>query len=141
MAKCITLFITLIVCASSFPQTYLSPAIKTDTVKTVKGKVVYGVASYYAKSLEGTETTTGEIFHHDGNTAASNKFKLNTWVRVTNLRNGKSVVVRINDRMSKEMEKIGRVVDLSRTAAAKLNYISGGLARVKVEEVTAGTAE
>lgn len=110
-----------------------------DSSKT--GKVIYGVASYYAKSLEGSETTTGEIFHHNKSTAASNKFPLNTWVRVTNLRNGKSVIVRINDRMSKSMERIGRVVDLTRTAAAKLGYISRGLARVKVEEVAAGTVD
>ena len=99
------------------------------------------MASYYARSLEGTQTTTGEIFSHNQSTAASNKFPLGTWVRVTNLRNGRSVIVRINDRMSKAMERIGRVVDLTRTDAAKLGYINRGLARVKVEEVPQGAID
>ena len=68
-------------------------------------------------------------------TAASNQFKLNTWVRVTNLRNNKVVKVRINDRMHERMAHKGRVVDLSRTAAKELGFISRGLTRLKVEEI------
>ena len=63
-------------------------------------------------------------------TAACNVLPLGTWIRVTNLRNGKSVVVKINDRLHSRMK---RVVDLSREAADKLNYIRSGLTRVKVE--------
>ena len=130
MVRCICLFICTIAVCYSHAQS-----------DTTKGKVVYGVASYYARSLEGTQTTTGEIFSHNQSTAASNKFPLGTWVRVTNLRNGRSVIVRINDRMSKAMERIGRVVDLTRTDAAKLGYINRGLARVKVEEVPEGAID
>jgi len=55
---------------------------------------------------------------------------MGTWIRVTNLRNGRSVLVKINDRLHARMK---RVVDLSRSAAEKLNYIKSGLTRVKVE--------
>jgi rare lipoprotein A len=62
-------------------------------------------------------------------------------VRVTNLTNNKSVVLRINDRMHPRMQKKGRVVDLSRLAAKKLGFIKSGLTRVKVEVVPKGTLE
>ena len=102
-----------------------------------KTKPLYGTASFYSKSLEGTPTATGETFHHTEMSAASNFFKLNTWVRITNLHNGKSILVRINDRMSKGMQAIGRVADLTRTAAKELGFLSRGLTKVKVEAVSA----
>lgn len=100
-----------------------------------KEKPAYGTASFYHKSLEGAKTATGEIFHHNAMSAASNLFKLNTWVRITNLQNGKSILVRINDRMSKSMEAIGRVVDMTKMAAKELGFLSKGLTKVKVEAV------
>jgi rare lipoprotein A len=118
-----------------------STAAVNDTTKSKSLKVVVGTASYYGKRLEGAITATGEIFHHNLLMAASNNFKLNTWVRVTNLKNKKSIIVRINDRMHVQMAKIGRVVDLTRTAAIELDFIKRGLARVKVEEVPKGTPE
>ncbi len=110
------------------------PAIKNP-------KIVYGIASYYSRSLDGTKTATGETFRQTGMTAASNFFKLNTWVRVTNLRSGKSIIVRINDRMHPSMAKKGRVVDLSRKGATILDFLVKGLIKVKVEEVPKGTLE
>jgi rare lipoprotein A len=104
-------------------------------------KVLYGVASFYSRHLEGATTATGETFHHNQLVAASNNFKLNSWVRITNIRNGKSVVVRINDRMGKAMQSLGRVADVTILAAQQLGFINRGLARVKVEEVLPGTAE
>lgn len=112
-----------------------SVSAHADTI----GKVITGKASFYSKSLDGTKTATGEIFRNKNFTAASNHFKLNTWVRVTNLSNGKSVVVRINDRMHRKMAKKGRIVDLSRAAAAKLGFISKGITRVKAEVVPKDT--
>ena len=106
-----------------------------------KTKVLYGVASFYSKHLEGVTTATGETFHHNQLVAASNNFKLNSWVRITNIRNGKSVVVRINDRMAKAMQQLGRVADVTISAATQLGFINRGLAHVKVEEVTKGTTE
>lgn len=115
---------------------------KTDNApKKATGKSVVGVASFYSRSLDGSETATGETFHQDGNTAASNFFKLNTWVRVTNLRNGNTAIVRINDRMHVSMSQRGRVIDVSRTIAKKLDFLYRGLTRVRVEEVPRGTVE
>lgn len=98
-------------------------------------KTITGIASFYSSNLQGTETATGEIYEHKKLTAASNNFKLNTWVKVTNLRNQKSVIVRINDRMNKRMSKKGRVIDLSRIAAKKLQFMKMGLVKVRVEEL------
>lgn len=93
-------------------------------------RVQYGIASYYHNKFEGRKTANGEIFTQKGMTAASNTHPLNCWVRVTNSRNKKSVILRITDRMHPQNP---RLIDLSRTAAAKLGYTGRGLTRVKVE--------
>jgi len=93
-------------------------------------KVIYGIASYYANKFHGRKTASGEIFSQKKFTCACNVLPLGTWVRVTNLRNGRSVVVKTNDRLH---PKVKRVVDLTRAAAEKLGFISRGLTRVKVE--------
>lgn len=111
---------------------------KPDSVKADDG-VHYGIASFYSANLDGTKTATGEIYRNKKMSAASNHFKLNTWVRVTNLKNNRSVVLRINDRMHPRMKAKGRVVDLSRVAAQKLGFMKSGLTRVKVEPVKKGT--
>ncbi len=105
-------------------------------------KTLFGIASFYSRNLEGTKTATGETFHHNNLTAASNNFKLNSWVRVTNLKNGESVIVRINDRMHPKMAKKGRVVDLTYSAAKKIGLTGKiGVTKVKVEQVVKGSAE
>ena len=96
---------------------------------------MYGVASFYSKSLQGSETSTGEFLDQSKMTAASNFYKLNTWVRVTNLSNNKSIVVRINDRMHQRMADRGRVVDVTRGGAIALGFVYRGLTRVMLEEV------
>lgn len=93
-------------------------------------KVIYGVASFYANKFHGRKTASGEIFSQNKFTCACNVLPLGTWIRVTNLRNGRSVVVKTNDRLH---PKVKRVVDLTRVAAEKLGYVSSGLTRVKVE--------
>src|SRR6202008_1474970 len=95
------------------------------------GKAINGIASFYSYNLDGTITATGERYRNALLTAASNNFKLNTWVLVTNLRNKKSVIVRINDQMHPRMKAKGRVVDLSREAARQLDFMSNGLTKVK----------
>jgi len=104
----------------------------TDTTKAVvsKPKILYGTASFYSNSFNGKKTANGEIYSQKKMTAACNVLPLGTWIKVTNLRNGKSVIVKINDRLHTRMK---RVVDLSREAADKLKYIKSGLTRVKVE--------
>jgi rare lipoprotein A len=101
-----------------------------------KAITVTGVASFYSKNLEGTETATGEIFRHSKYTAASNNLPLNTWVKVTNLDNCKTVVVRINDRMHPKMAKKGRVIDLTIAAAKKIGLTNKiGITRVSLEVI------
>ena len=101
----------------------------TTEVKA-KPKVLYGTASFYSNSFHGKRTANGEIYSQHKLTAACNVLPLGTWIKVTNLRNGKSVIVKTNDRLHARMT---RVVDLSRAAADKLNYTKSGLTRVKVE--------
>ena len=96
---------------------------------------ITGIASFYGASFEGTLTATGEIFRNSKYTAACNLYKLNTLVRVTNMRNGRSVLVRVNDRMHPNMLKLGRVVDLSTTAAKKLHLSSKGIVKVTLDAV------
>jgi rare lipoprotein A len=103
--------------------------------------VIHGTASFYSKRLDGTKTSTGEVFRNKKLTGASNHFKLNTWVRVTNLSNNKSVIVRINDRMHTRMVKKGRVIDVSRSAAKTLGMLRAGIVKVKIEIVPKGTTE
>ncbi|MFC4231652.1 septal ring lytic transglycosylase RlpA family protein [Parasediminibacterium paludis] len=100
-----------------------------------KYQPITGKASFYSKNLNGTKTATGERYLNNKLTAASNQFKLNTWVRVTNISNGESVTVRINDRMHPKMAKRGRVIDLSRLAARKLDFIEKGITQVQVVQV------
>lgn len=95
-----------------------------------KPKVLFGVASYYADKFNGRETASGEVYDGTKMTAACNQLPMGTWIRVTNLANNKSVIVRTNDRLHIRMK---RVVDLSKEAARQLGYIGRGLARVRVE--------
>jgi rare lipoprotein A (peptidoglycan hydrolase) len=107
---------------------------KIDTSRiSIEFNRVTGIASFYSKILDGTLTSTGERYRNAKYTAASNFFKLNTLVRVTNLKNGMSVVVRINDHMHPDMMRKGRVIDLSQLAAKKLQFKSHGIVRVNVE--------
>lgn len=94
-----------------------------------------GIGSFYATRFNGRPTATGEIFEHTNLTAASNSFKFHSWVRVTNLQNNKSVIVRINDRMAVKSANKGRIVDLTKAAAQKLGVGIGGLIKVLVEIV------
>ncbi len=102
------------------------------TTKTHKGKakIQYGVASFYANKFQGRKTANGEIFNHQKLTAAHNSLPLGTYVRVTNLRNKKTVIVKINDRLHHRNK---RLIDLTKTAAQKLGFIKSGLTRVKLE--------
>jgi rare lipoprotein A len=103
-------------------------ASKPSTVKTKR--VLYGMASFYANSFNGKETALGEIFNQKKMTCACNVLPLGTWIKVTNLRNGRTVLVKTNDRLHPRMK---RIVDLSRAAAVQLGYVAHGLTRVKVE--------
>ena len=107
-------------------------ADNTHDVNAAKPKILYGTASFYSNSFNGKKTANGETYSHKKMTAACNVLPLGTWIKVTNLRNGKSVVVKTNDRLHSKMK---RVIDLSREAADKLDYVKSGLTRVRVEVI------
>jgi rare lipoprotein A len=89
-----------------------------------------GIASWYGPGFHGKETAKGEIFNQDKLTAAHRTLPLETKVDVTNVTNGRSVEVQINDRGPYVK---GRVIDLSRAAAIRLGMKDAGLARVQIE--------
>lgn len=109
------------------------PSDPPRTTRNSSGKVLLtleGVASYYADAYHGKVTSNGEVFNMNDLTAAHRTFPFGTNVRVTNLENKMSVVVRINDRGP---FKDGRIIDLSLAAAKELDLVRGGTARVKLE--------
>lgn len=132
IALLICLFL-LFTAASAWGQSEANE-LPDSTFETASGKVqfksLYGVASYYADKFNGRQTATGAIYSHWKMTAACNRLPLKTWIRVTNLRNKRSVIVQVNDRLH---PKNPRLVDMSRMAAEKLGYIGRGLTQVKVE--------
>lgn len=89
-----------------------------------------GKASYYARFFQGRQTANGELFHVDSLTAAHRHLPLGTEVMVTNLRNGKSVQVRINDRGPYAK---GRILDLSPSAADSLGFKKQGVVNVEIQ--------
>jgi rare lipoprotein A len=102
----------------------------SNSKKVKKTAIQYGIASFYSNSFQGKKTSSGEIFSQKKLTAAHNTLPLGTYIRVTNLKNGKTVVVKVNDRLHHRNK---RLVDLSYAAAQKLGYVKSGLTRVKVE--------
>jgi rare lipoprotein A len=91
-----------------------------------------GTASFYGKELAGNRTASGERFDPNGLTAAHRSLPLGTKLKVTNTANGRSVVVRVNDRGPFVKN---RMLDVSLGAAHKLNMVRSGTARVVVERV------
>ena len=92
-----------------------------------------GVASFYHPKFVGRKTATGEVFSNEKFTAASNFFKLGSYVKVTNIANGRSIFVKINDRMGHPT----RLIDLTSRAARELKFVNRGTAKVKIEQVSA----
>lgn len=91
-----------------------------------------GTASYYAQKFQGKLMANGQKFDQTKLTAACNVLSLGTWVKVSNLRNKKNVIVQITDRMH---PKNKRLIDVSKAAAKQLGFVSRGLAKVSVEVV------
>ena len=97
-----------------------------------------GVASWYGPHFHGNRTADGERFDMHALTAAHRTLPFDSYVRVTDLANGRSVVVRINDRGPYDGH---RIIDLSARAARELGITHHGIARVRLELVDAGTAD
>lgn len=96
-----------------------------------------GIASWYGGRHQGRLTASGEVFDENKLTAAHRTLPLVTWARVTNLENGRSIAVRVNDR-GPYID--GRVIDLSTRAAEELGMTEQGLARVEIKVLPEQTA-
>ncbi|MCX2739154.1 septal ring lytic transglycosylase RlpA family protein [Pontibacter anaerobius] len=97
-----------------------------------------GKASYYADRFHGQRTANGERYDKNLLTAAHATLPFNTKVQVTNLKNGKTVTVRINDRMAHSRH---RLIDLSRAAAKELDMVRDGTASVSIKELAPEEAQ
>lgn len=92
-----------------------------------------GTASWYGKQFHGKKTSIGEIYDMHAMTAAHPTMELPSYAKVTNLENGRSIIVRVNDRGP---FLHGRIIDLSYAGAVKLGYVKQGTAKVRVERIT-----
>lgn len=109
------------------------PASSTQPERTSSDKpllTLEGIASYYADDFHGKQTSNGETFDMNSFTAAHRTFPFGTKIRVTNLENSKTTIVRVNDRGP---FKEGRMIDLSRGAALAIDLVRTGTARVRLE--------
>lgn len=103
---------------------------KSEQSKAKVGTIFKGKASYYADKYDGRKTASGEVFDQDSFTAAHRTLPFGTRCKVTNLKNGKSVEVVINDRGPFIKD---RVIDLSKSAAEEIDMIKSGVVEVEVE--------
>lgn len=108
----------------------LSDSITAEVMKVDPDE---GMASYYADAFHGKKTSSGEVFNMHDSTCAHRWLPFGTKVRVTNLENGKDVIVRVNDRGPFHH---GRLIDMSKGAAVALGMIRKGTARVRIEVVS-----
>ena len=106
--------------------------LNTVASNTVRKFSQTGTASWYGRQFHGRKTASGETFDMNAMTAAHRSLPLNCYIRVTNRNNGKSVVVKVNDRGPFHSN---RVVDLSYGAAKQLGITSAGTAKVSIERV------
>jgi rare lipoprotein A len=104
--------------------------LKDSVTGKKSAKIQYGTASWYSDKFDGRQTANGEIFSQKKMTCAHNSLPMGTWLRVTNIRNKRSIIVKVNDRLN---AKNKRLVDLSRSGAEKLGIIKHGLAKVRVD--------
>ena len=119
---------------SSGKKSISPPSLKTKS-NVEHRKLMKGVSSFYAEDFHGKLTANGEVYDMYGLTAAHKTLPLNTIVRVTNLVNNKSLILRINDRGPYVK---GRILDCSYGAAKKLDFIVQGTTDVKIEVIEWG---
>jgi rare lipoprotein A len=125
----------LVACASTPPETnkgdhYTVAGKRYYPISSSTGFVQRGLASWYGGKFHGRLTSNGERYNMYGRTAAHKTLPFNTYVRVTNLRNGKKTLVRINDRGPFVQ---GRIIDLTYTSAHELAMVEDGVVPVKIE--------
>lgn len=110
-------------------------ALCTLSISTAFGQQLLGKASYYADRFHGRPTSTGEAYNKDAFTAASKDFPVGTIIRVRNVANEKVTQVRINDCGP---HSGGRIIDLSKAAAAQIDLLRAGIAVVELEILSMG---
>ena len=121
--------------AASATDTTPDTKVKPETTKPRRWYQI-GQASWYGRHFQGHTTANGEQFNMNGLTCAHRSLPLNTWIRVTNLKNRKSVFVRVNDRGPVPQN---RIVDLSYAAAKAVGL--AGIGKVKLETMRSGDME
>lgn len=123
--------------AASTAPAFLAPkTIAPETVMEKRKDILRGLASWYGGVFNGRKTASGEKFNMNALTACHPTLPFGSMVRVVNLRNKRSVVVRINDRG--DLVDEGRIIDLSRAAAERLAMTESGLAKVRLEVISLG---
>ena len=123
------------------PESYMVYGKRYHTLPSSKGYSERGMASWYGTKFHGKRTSSGEPYDLYGMTAAHKTLPLPTYVEVTNLQNGRSVIVKVNDRGPFHDD---RIIDLSYTAAAKLGILGHGTGKVEVKAIdteTGGTLQ
>ena len=120
------------------PESYVVLGKRYFVMQSNNGYAERGIASWYGKQFHGNRTSTGERYDMYEMTAAHKTLRIPSYVRVTNLKNGRSVVVRVNDRGPFHQN---RIIDLSYAAAEKLDMTREGTALVEVRVVNAGPAK
>ena len=123
------------------PESYMVYGKRYHTLPSSKGYSERGMASWYGTKFHGKRTSSGEPYDLYGMTAAHKTLPLPTYVEVTNLQNGHSVIVKVNDRGPFHDD---RIIDLSYTAAAKLGILGHGTGKVEVKAIdteTGGTLQ
>jgi len=131
----VTLLVALGITASAS-----DPALsqKTDQAGKVRRWYQVGQASWYGRYFQGKKTANGESYDMNGLTCAHRSLPLGSWIRVTNLKNRRSVFVRVNDRGPVPEN---RIVDLSYGAAQAVGLAKSGIGKVKLETLRPGDPE
>ena len=133
MRKLIVAFGVAMLVAVSPPSEADQPTVLLNELPiAVHSNKQKGLASWYGDAFQGSATASGEIFDMNRLTAAHPTLPLGTQIRVTNLRNHRSLILRINDRGPYVR---GRLLDVSKAAARRLGFLDRGKARVKLEVV------
>jgi rare lipoprotein A len=111
------------------------PSIDLTAAAEAATKSEVGRASWYGGRFHGRRTASGEVFNQNAMVAAHRTLKLDSRVRVTNLANGRSVVVRVIDRGPRSR---GKIIDVSRAAAKQLGFLKAGTAPVRIDVLSLG---
>lgn len=128
-SRSLTLGLCLAVCALAAAGCASTKSSRATTVPAAPGTRIVGLASWYGQRHQGHATASGEIYDTSKLTAAHRTLPFGTRLRVTNVENGRSVVVRVNDRGPWVKD---RVLDVSMAAARALGMVGDGVARVEI---------